>query len=635
MAWACVTLGGTQRSHAQQGPDNTEVDPTGAPPAVPAAPADVTVPPVPESAPAARSGLSLGGWRIPPVATSGALAYDFRHSRSAESRSTDHLVTGTMNGTTYLYQPWFALVSGSIGLTVGRSSISNEQQQSVQQDGSSVNRFVTGNVRVDVFPRSRFPFEVHYDVSDSRIGSGPLTTFDYRTRTFGMSQKYRPYNGAYNVSGSVERRIFDGGGSRDTIDALLADFSTRWKHNELAASGSASRAKRELTDERSLFVGLVGRHHYSPNPTLSIDTNLNWTRTDEELETFDTNVSLLQWSTVGVFQPHNKPWTLSGGVRALALSDDLTGRTSQSYGASLGGTYEVSKNLRLTANGAVNGLHSGDTTTTSTVGSVGATYQGDSIDLRGFRYDWFGGGGLTLSQSGEQDERSITAQAGHTLSRTWEAGPQSAFSVNVGQSFNVSRSEQSPEPELGGAALSSRLVVHNVAAAWSATGTDSNGYARASYSDSAEIGGSRSRFQLLNGQVSGTLQFSRNQSLSGDLTLQWTRQRNGDTFDAGLGRTIFGQPVASTSRSGEISYQHRRLFDVPRLRFTSKLRLAQDTQQQQGALALIPDRETHLWENRLDWNIGRLESQLSLRVSWVDGQRRELLMWRVQRTFGQ
>ena len=48
----------------------------------------------------------------------------------------------------------------------------------------------------------------------------------------------------------------------------------------------------------------------------------------------------------------------------------------------------------------------------------------------------------------------------------------------------------------------------------------------------------------------------------------------------------------------------------------------------------LPDRETRLWESRLDWNIGRLETQLELRLSQIDGRRVNSVWLRVQRNFG-
>jgi len=626
----CVAAGATPRAFAQQAPDAAPTDPAGPEPT--ATPEGTAATPSP---PASGSGLSAGGWRIPPILTFGSVAYDLRLGRGPGSaRSTDHLVTTTYGATTYLYQPWFAIVSGSLGLTMSRSRLDTGDEGPFAEQGSS-DRFTTGNLRVDVFPRSRFPFEVHYDVSDSRIDSGQPSTFDYRSRTFGMSQKYRPADGRFNLSGSAERRVFDNAGSQDTLDALVADFNTRWKANELSVGGSQSSGQRGATDESTLFRSIVGRHHYSPGADFSLDNTVNWTQTRDQQLQFESDVGLLQMTSVGVWHPEKAPWTLSGSARALLLDDEISGFNTWSYGISLGASYEVSQNLRLNANGSVNGIDSDGETSLSRIMSLGATYQGDTIELRGFRYDWFGAGSVSLSEASDaQRERSVTGQLGHTLSRTWITGEQSALAFNLGQSINATKTEQFPPLEIPGFPSSTRMLVHNAALSWNTGGADRNGYARVSYSDSAELGGAHARFQMFNFQLSGTLQFDRNQSLSGDLTVQWSKQRTGDTFDFAQGGIVSSLPTASTSRGGELSYRHNRLFDVPRLRFSSRLRITEDVQDQPGVLVLIPDRETRLWENRLDWNIGRLESQLVLRISWVEGQRRDVLMWRVQRTFG-
>jgi hypothetical protein len=141
---------------------------------------------------------------------------------------------------------------------------------------------------------------------------------------------------------------------------------------------------------------------------------------------------------------------------------------------------------------------------------------------------------------------------------------------------------------------------------------------------------------LLNFQLSGTFDFDRNHSLSGDLTLQHVNQRSADTIDnSPNGLRILGSRLGSDVASGEMFYRQQRVFGSPRLRFISRLKLAQDVLNQPGTLATIPDRETRLWENRLEWNVGRIETQLVFRISEFDGVRREFLMWRIQRGFGE
>ncbi len=122
--------------------------------------------------------------------------------------------------------------------------------------------------------------------------------------------------------------------------------------------------------------------------------------------------------------------------------------------------------------------------------------------------------------------------------------------------------------------------------------------------------------------------------MSGDLTFQRTAQVGGTIWDPGRGLLLPGERANSGGASGEITYRHRRLFGEPRLVFTSRIKLAQDVLTQPGVFLTIPDRETRLWENQLSYGIVRLETQLLLRISQVDGRRRELLTWRAQRSFG-
>ncbi|HWP11924.1 MAG TPA: hypothetical protein VNN06_08895, partial [Ramlibacter sp.] len=253
----------------------------------------------------------------------------------------------------------------------------------------------------------------------------------------------------------------------------------------------------------------------------------------------------------------------------------------------------------------------------------------------GLRYDWFAGssaGASTSSGSGHGSESQTTLglQLGHTLSRVWPITSQSGLVLNVGQtlSANVNRSSLH---EPGDAPETVRTLVQTAGATFNMGGANRSAYARASFSDSTELGGTHARFQMFNFQLSGNFEFDRNRSLTGDLTVQRVNQRPGDRLAPA---PVLAERTSSGSASGEITYRQQRLFGMPRLRFSSRLKLAQDVLMEPGTLSIFPDRETRLWENRLDWGVGRLESQLIFRMAEVDGKRRDFLMWRVQRSFG-
>ena len=619
---------------AQQDVTSTAAEPT--------APADTAAP-----------ALDLN-WRGAPIFTSGSVSYELRASHAAgESKGVSQLVTTSLDARSYIYQPWFATVNGRLGLTMGRSRGGGEEQ-GFQGPFASQERFVTGNARLDLFPSSRFPFEVHAERSDSRIDSALASSLDYHTQNIGVSQRYRPASSAYTLSASFDRREQAGAGFRDMQDTLVGDFATHWKDNELSLGLSQSQARRQASNDQTQLRSLVGRHQYAPGSALSIDTTVNLSQTEEQLASAPSDLSVLQWSSVGLWHRDGSKLTLSGAVRGLLLRDAQTDQALDSLGLTLGATYELSRNARLTASGNATSTDSNGVHAQGFGGSVGAGWQGDTIEFKGLRYDWFASGsagGSTASTStasasnasastagastaaGAETRTTIGAQLGHTLSRSWPITSQSTLMLNAGQTLAATQNRSS-HSEPGDGLGSSRTLLHTVAATWNVNGDNRSAYARAAYSDSMEIGGGQARFQLFNFQLSGNFELDRNRSLSGDLTVQRVTQRTGDPQQTAGGGLIAGGRSGSTSASGEVTYRQQRLFGIPRLRFTSRLKLAQDLLTEPGMMASIPDRETRLWENRLDWLVGRLESQLVFRISEIDGKRYEFLMWRLQRSFG-
>ncbi len=577
----------------------------------------------PAATPVSGIGLNLRG---APIAVSGAVSYDLRVSRApGESSSVSQLVTNSLSASTYIYQPWFARVNGTLGVTVGRSRGGGE-------DNASAERFITGNARVDLFPRSRFPFEVHVERNDSRIDSGLASPLDFRTQNFGFSQRYRPPSGAYSLSASFDRREQISAGSRDIQNLLTGDFSTRWKHNELALGLSQSQARREPNDARTLFRSLVGRHQYVPSSELSVSSNLNFTRTEENAAFGASDLSVLQGSSVGVWHAEGSKLALSGSVRGLLLRDAIGDHALESVGLTLGATYELTPKIRFSASGSANATSSDSRSALGFNGSLDANWQGDTRQFMGFRYDPHASASVGGSHTADDNQVSLGGQLGHTLSQSWPVTSRSTLSLSASQSLAVSQSRNT-NTQPGDAPTSSQTLFHSLGATWSVGGDNRTAYARATYSDSRDLGGNHSSFQMLNFQLSGNFEFDRNRSLSGNLTLQRAVQRTGDSRLVGDPGLVLGERSSSAGASGEIVYRQLRAFGIPRLRFTSRLMLAQDVLNQPGTFATIPDRETRVWENRLDWLVGRLETQLEFRLSRVDGKRRELLMLRLRRSF--
>jgi hypothetical protein len=582
---------------------------------------------------------------VPPVAIRGAVTYDLNASRAAgESKSISQFVTSRIDASSYIYQPWFATVDGSLGLTVGRSRETREgdvlEGPFAVEQSAPTTRFLTGNARVNVFPRSRFPFELHVERSDSRVDSGLTASSDYTSQNIGFSQHYRPPLGEYSASATFDRREQFGALFRDTQNSLVGEFETKWKHNQLSVGLSHSDARRNVANEQTQFRSLVGRHQYAPVTPMSINTTVNLTQTKQNADAADLKLSVLQASSVGLWRPEGSKLSLSSSARGLILRDSGQGNDTSTLGMTLGGTYELNKNANFNANGSVNVTDSNGTRAQNFAGSIGASWQGDTVDIRGFRYDWFASGTAgTAVGSGSfgdaETQTTLGVQLGHTLTRTWPITPQSSLSFNAGETLSLAQNRSSSSrDEIGSGAQPMGQLLHNLGVSWNSSGDNRSAYARASVSDSRDLGGGGSRFQLFNFQLSGNFVLDRSQSLSGDLTAQRTLQRTGDTLLRSNDVGFIEERSSSSSMGGEIVYSHQRLFGIPRLRFSSRLKLVQDMLDQPGAFVTIADRETRVWENRLDWLVGRLQTQLIFRISEIDGKRREYLTFRLQRSFG-
>ena len=604
------------------------------------------LPAAPPAPPAAEEAESAEReWRLPPLRLSGYIAYDMRATRGAgEPSAHSHLLTGTVGTSTYIYAPWLATVTGTLGLSTGvtRASASpgSAFNDAEVHDRISIREnFVTGEGRVDLFPRSRFPAEVHVSRQDSRVDSGLASVIQFTRSNLGGSMRYRPPDGRYDLVGTYDYRDQTGLGFRHRQDSYSGDFHTHWKANELSLGGSYNRARSDTLGDDSRFTSLVAQHGYTPSSALSVTTTTNLTRTEEK-GFAETDVQVLQLNSVGVYHAERSPLTLTGSVRGLALRDKSTDTATDALGGTLGVNYDVNANLRLSANGGLTGTRSNGGGTTVTTGAFGATYTGDTLQFSNIEYNWFTSGALGVAAAGSDTrptvtEKSLLLQLGHSASRYWRPSERSTLGLTASQTLSGSRVRSSEfDDGLGRGFSNADTLLNQISLNWQQSGDGKTGYARAVYSDSIELGGGDGRYQLLNFQLSGNFELGYGRTITGDLTYQRSQQQGRDqqsTLDP-----LSGLPQRSTTSgvSGEVTFRQNQVFGVPRLSFTSRVRLAQDVLNQPGQLLSIPDRETRLWENRLDWNIGRLTTQLELKLSQIDGRRFDSLWLRVQRNFG-
>ena len=114
--------------------------------------------------------------------------YRARESDSGDSRAraTERLNIGTINASSYIWQPWFALVRG--GLTLSENTSDSSEQESAKTE------FLSGNFQFDLFPTSRFPFQFYYNQSHNNLDDD-LFDREIVTTEYGIGQQYRSKDG--------------------------------------------------------------------------------------------------------------------------------------------------------------------------------------------------------------------------------------------------------------------------------------------------------------------------------------------------------------------------------------------------------------------------------------------------------
>ena len=127
--------------------------------------------------------------------------------------------------------------------------------------------------------------------------------------------------------------------------------------------------------------------------------------------------------------------------------------------------------------------------------------------------------------------------------------------------------------------------------------------------------------------MSGQLRFGQWDLLTANLTGQWIW----------ASRAVLGTEEASRQVFGGFTYQHTRVFGVPRLRYLASATWNQGFAESRllGDVDAPRDNVTRLFDQRLLYDIGRLEFRLGMRIAKTNGRDDRQVYLRVSRQFGQ
>lgn len=562
-------------------------------------------------------------WALPAARFAGRLSYDLRRDISEEKNRMQQGQTATFNASTntFIWQPWFARVDGTLGLTLSRDSSDGNEA------ASSKSVVITGGGQLSVLTQSNFPFEAHFERNDSRVSSDLALANGYASQRYGFTQHYHRPEGDSMIGWDRSTQTSADTG-RDRQDSLQLNLSRSLENHRVQMTGNRSYNTHEISGEHAEQNNLSLQHSYAPDPSVSVESMANISRSDYHLQQGDNDTRLVQLSSLAFWRPVDQAMTVTGGARVFALGTDTSGLAVNSNAigarirnanANFGVNYDLSRFTRINAGANVNLAENNGARSTNSNQSVGATYQPDAIERGSFRYNW-SSSGIASNRTGGQDAgRQFTLQLSHNLSRSFRLKGGSSVVMDGSQSLAVVSGGSMSSSD----AATTKQLTHSGSLSWDLSREAGTALARLSASDSRALDGRKEFFQLINFQASSNMPTGGFSSWAGNLTIQAVRQSantifgNTDPFNPQT-NTASNRGFVSTS-SGSLSYQNQRMFGVRRLRFVSDLRL--NSQALLPLLGSAKDQETAAWENRFDYVIGLTQLRVNALISTSSARR--------------
>ena len=557
-------------------------------------------------------------WLVAPrVGWFGNVGYEWVRNTFEENESMSRGMVAQLGGRlqTYLWQPWFGLFRGEMRLRMGRD---NAEQFSGDETRtmSSKNLSATGNAKLNLFHRSLFPFEAHFERDYSRTAAGEQSAFGgYLSQRFGFTQAYKGeegLNGTFGWDHGTQTAREAGKTAQDSLNLTLAYRLS--EVSNLGASGNRTTASQKSTGQRSSQNNLNFSHNYVPDGTISVDTTANISTSDFQMNPGGNQSRLMQVNTVGFWRPEEDPLTVTASARVLGLAaeNDAFEFTNAGFvplhsearmrtgNLALGASYSFSPetNANATVNAGFMNVNGERRLVYSE--TAGVTYSPEEIALGEFSYRWNTGANVSHqgSNAGGGNGAQLALQLAHNLNRRIRLNDESSLSFTASQGIGYATRTNAPF-DMPRANLQ---ATHSASAGWTTGMGRDSAMVMVNVSDSRSLEGDKQFFQMVNLQVSGNLGFGANSSLSGNLSIQATRQSVSNLLPTQIGSPFANTGDFVTTSNGSISYRNQRLFGVRRLVLTSDLRM--------NSQALLPmlggplDQEMAAWDTRIEYVIG-------------------------------
>ena len=546
--------------------------------------------------------------------------YHERENDADGSQTVKWLNSVSLNASSYIWQPWFAALAG--GLTFSQDRLSTDDEATRSND------FITGNIRFDLFPGSRFPFQIYANQNRNELDEDPFDR-DIMTREFGFSQQYRPLSGRHNYTARYKRNSREESNiATYNSENLQLSTDNQFQYQVVHGDFQYDKINSEIDENETTSYSLSARQSYKRFEHVNIENTASTTSVDNQLVSgfFSTRssqvTSLLSWQPSG-----RNDLNVTGSLRMFELQtdnksqggipvDEALAQDNVFLNLNQGLIYKITDRLMFSESINRAFLQNQEQTESSGNESLGLSYAAKAIELGPAQYSWSLGTTLNHQQDETHSEQTLNAFFSHSLSTEYALGEHVSLLGNINQAINSS---------LNSSTQQSASIDHSASLSWRNTHQKTNTIVRFLVTDSRALKGEQRNFQLFNLQVTGQFRFSRYSSMSANLSLQKTVQ------DSNNNKTI------QYIRNGQLDFVRNRLFSIPRLDFRSELRLIQQQSDSERLLSSLGESDSHpdsSWENKLEYRIGRFESTLSYSIFRNDGKDERIIKIQLSRAFG-
>lgn len=545
--------------------------------------------------------------------------YRTRDFDAGESTTSNWLNTVAINASSYIWRPWFAIVDGGLSLSVDESDFSD--QESVN------NKYATGRFRFNLFPASRFPFELYYNQSRNELDDNLLNQ-DITTTEHGIRQQYRSEDGKHLYRADYKNNTREDGES-DKLEGHRLFFSSnnQFARHTIDTDIEFDTVDNRLQDEQADSFSVNGRHSYDVRNNFSIENLVSTSQIENNFIRSISNVKTAEISSILSWRPESqKDINMTASFRlsdlvfrqdddAFTPLDESLKTDSATANINQGLLYEYSDNLLFRETINANYTESQNQTLFTGTESIGFSYISDRITTGKGDYGWSVTPTFSNQHGDTESLQSLDTQLSHSLINKFSFQGRHQIRTNLTQSLGY---------DFQSSRVDEKSLAHSFSISWTDAMINNQSMVRFLISDSRTQEEEERLFQLANLQYSGFVRFNRYSRLVGNITLQWTNQEDG------------ADRSETTVSNGQLDFSRDRVFQVPRLVFRSKLALSQQQSESEGFLSgLNEGSETdESWENSLNYNIGRLEARVNIDFIKVGGEYDRLFKIQLTRSFG-